>query len=244
MVAKFLAVHEALAKRSLALAAALVLLPMSVFAETRTFDLAGFDGVSASSGIHVFVDVGEDFSVVAESDDEVQLDRLEIDVRRGTLRIRMDQGLFSLRRTRGWRITVRVSLPELIHADAASGAWVEIDDMEGEVLELIASSGARIEADALSGTTISAVVSSGSHISAASGACEALDAVASDGSSLRLSDVACSRVEAKASSGASITVHADESIDANASSGGTITVHGAHEDMEITSSSGGNIVFP
>ena len=231
-------------RRLLFAAIAVALGPTWAFSETRTFDLAGFDGVSASSGIHVIVDVGENYSVVAESDDKVQLDRLDIDIRRGTLRMRMDQRLLSLRRTRGWRITVRVSLPELIHADASSGAWVEIENMDGETLELIASSGARIEADILSGTTISAVVSSGSQISAASGDCEALEAVASDGSSLNLGEVECSNVDASASSGASVAVHADESIDANASSGSTITVHGAHQDMEISSSSGGNIVVP
>lgn len=244
MARKTLTTRRAPANRLLSFAAALALLPMPTFAETRIFDLTGFDGVSASSGIHVFVDVGEGFSVVAESDDEAQLDRLKVDVRRGTLRISMDQGLLSLRRTRGWRITMRVSLPELIHADASSGAWVEIDDMEGEFIELDASSGARIETDTLAGTTISAVVSSGSQISAAEGECDALEAVASDGSNLNLANVACSNVDATASSGASISVHADESIDAKASSGATITVHGTRAEIDINTSSGGDVVLP
>lgn len=244
MERKTFAVPKWRASRLWGLAVGLALLSMPAFAETRTFDLAGFDGVSASSGIHVLVDVGEGFSVVAESDDEVQLDRLTVDVRRGTLRMRMDEGLLAPRRTRGWRVTVRVALPALIHADASSGASVEIDDMEGESLELVASSGAHIEADTLSGTTISAVVSSGSQISVGSGECDTLDAVASDGSTLSLSGVTCSAVDAVASSGASVLVHADESLDANASSGATITVHGGHEKIAINASSGGSIVFP
>ncbi|MDJ1008366.1 MAG: hypothetical protein QNJ13_11130 [Paracoccaceae bacterium] len=50
--------HDTPKGRLFSLAMALLLVPISAFAETRTFDLAGFDGVSVASGVRVFVDVG------------------------------------------------------------------------------------------------------------------------------------------------------------------------------------------
>ena len=107
---------------------------MSALSETRSYELVGFDGVSVSSGIQMLVDVGEEFSVTAESDEPQQLERLELDVRRGTLRARMDSRPFAARRPESWRVTVYVSLPLLIHADSSSGADLEINEMNGEAV--------------------------------------------------------------------------------------------------------------
>lgn len=230
--------------RGVGLAIALSALPVAAASESRSYTLSDFDGVSASSGIHVFVDVGEDFSVTAESDEPQQLDRLELDVRRGTLRARMDKRVFSLRRTKGWKVTVYVSLPELNHANASSGTEIEIDAMAGGNLELIASSGAKLRVESLTGTSIDANASSGAQIAAGTGECNALDAAASSGAGLDLAEVECASVEVNASSGSTADVFANDRIDANASSGSTIRVYGAHDEIEINASSGGKVVFP
>ncbi len=230
--------------RTVGLAIVLMTLPVSAFSESRNLDLSGFDGVSATSGIRMVVDEGDEFSVTAESEAPRHLDHLLLDVRRSTLRARMERTLFDLRLSRGREVTVRVSLPQLIHADASAGARVEIDKMDGQALELTASSGARLEVDRLTGRSIVANASSGADIAAEAGACDRLEAVASSGARLELFGVECTRVQANASSGSNASVFADDRIDASSSSGSTISVHGAHERIEINTSSGGRILFP
>lgn len=230
----------------LAAVAGVLLLPVCALAadHSKTFDLAGFDGISAAEGIHVIVDVGPAFSVVAESDAPRQLERLELEVWRGTLRAEMSQRPFSFVRTKGWKVTVRVSMPELSHAVASSGADIVADEMSGNEVDLTASSGAEIAVTAVDSERVAVTASSGSNISAERGSCDALEAVASSGSSVRIEGVKCRSVEATGSSGAAIRVFAEERIDANASSGASIEVHGPHEEIAINTSSGGSIDFP
>lgn len=220
------------------------LLSTMAWAETESFELAGFDGISASEGIHVIVTTGEVFEVIAESDDTRQLERLILDVWRGTLRARMDNKFFSLTRTKGWKVTVRVSMPSLLHAEASSGAELIADVMRGPALELESSSGSELRIEAMGGETISAGVSSGARIWVGGGTCTSLSADVSSGSSLDMANLQCANVEIDASSGSSASVYADKLIDANASSGASIRVYGAHEDIEINVSSGGGVDFP
>jgi len=225
-------------------AAVLASLPLTAFAETRTFDLSGFDGVSAAEGIRVIIDVGERFSVIAESDEPRQIERLVLDVRRGTLRARMDNRPFSFTRTKGWKVTVRISMPELTQAETSSGAELVADDVSGAAIELVASSGSALRISAMTGDAISANASSGARIEASGGTCGSLSAVASSGSFLDLSSVECTDVKVDASSGSEAGVFANRLIDANASSGASVRVYGTREQIEINSSSGGNILFP
>ena len=227
----------------LSLVAIMVLLSSTASAETRSYKLTDFDGVMAAEGIHVFVDVGEDFSVTAESEDPTQLERLQLDVRRGTLRAEMDNQFFSFTRTKGWKVNVHVAMPELVQAEASSGAELVIDDVSGSAIELAASSGSSVRIESLVGEVVSAKTSSGAQIHATNGKCGKLEAAASSGSSLHLNSVKCEAVRINASSGATAGVFADNQVDAKASSGGNIRVYGAHKKTDISSSSGGNIAL-
>ena len=214
------------------------------WADEKSFDLSGFDGVSAAEGIHVFITTGEEFEVIAESDDARQLKRLDLDVRRGTLRARMDNKPLSLIRTKGWKVTVRVTMPSLVQAEASSGAELVAEAMSSSALELESSSGSTLRVEAIDGGAISADVSSGAELIISGGSCKSLSADVSSGSSLDMEKVQCADVEIDASSGSDASVHADKLIDANASSGASIRVYGAHEDIKIETSSGGDIDFP
>ena len=226
------------------LVVALSVWPTPASSETRSYALEGFDGVSTSSGIQMVVELGEDFSVTAESDEARQLDLLELDVRRGTLRARMDNRLFALRGPEGWKVTVYVSVPKLVHADASSGSNLTIDEMADDAVELEASSGSVLQVVNLTATSISASASSGARIAATAGTCSELEAVASTGSSLDFAGVECAEVEINASSGSNASVFADDRIDARAANGSSVHVHGARRDMVIDTSSGGSIVLP
>ncbi len=212
-------------------------------AETRTFELSGFDGVSVADGIHLFVTTGEPTVVVAESDDARQLKRLELDVRRGTLRAQMDDRRFSLIRSKGWKVTVRVTMPSLVHAETSSGAELVADMMGGSSLELESSSGSTIRIGTIDDGGITADASSGADIRVSGGTCKSLSAEVSSGSSMEMEKLRCENVEINASSGANASVHADKLIDADASSGASIRVFGARENIEIETSGGGDIDF-
>ena len=66
----------------------------------------------------------------------------------------------------------------------------------------------------------------------------------SSGSTLEMAKAQCADVGIDASSGPGASVYADKRIDANASSGASVRVYGAHEEIEIETSSGGGIDFP
>ena len=214
------------------------------WADTESYDLADFDGISAAEGIHMQVTIGDVFDVTAESEDPVQLERLELDVRRGILRAQMDYGLFSLNWAEKKTVTLRVTMPNLNHAEASSGAEIMADAMSGSNAELVASSGALLQINAIDGGAISVDVANGAHIKIAEGTCTSLSASVSRGSSLDMEKVACANAEIDASAGSRASVHADKSIAANASTGSNIRVYGAHEKIEINNSSGGDVIFP
>ncbi len=220
--------------------------PVGAVAEefTRTYDLSGFDGVSASQGIQLIVETGEAYAVVAQSDELSQLELLEIDVRRSVLRAEMDQGLFSSRSVEGWRVTVFVSMPELTQAFTSSGANIIADKIVGDALELSASGGSQITVASIVGDRISMTSENGSRITVDGGSCQAQDLAASDGSSVAAEGLRCSSVDVSASGGSSIAAFAEQSIEANASSGAIVQVFGEPEERDLDASSGGSISFP
>ena len=228
---------------SIAMALSFSLATMA-YAEERHFDVSDFNGVSVSHGIHVHVTMGENFEVVAESNDTQQLERLELDVQRDTLRVWMDKTSLSLVRNEGWKVTVRVTMPSLIQADASSGAELAADAMKGTALGLRASSGATILVETIDGGTITADVSSGAIFTVTEGTCETLSADISGGSSIDMAHVDCTDVAVDASSGSHAMVNAVSSINADASSGARIRVFGTFESKEFATSTGGAIDFP
>lgn len=213
-------------------------------ADTKSLDFSGFDGVSAAEGVHVIVTTGESYSVIAESDEPKQLELLTLEIVRTTLRVGMEDNVFLFSRSKGWKVTVRVTMPELTLAEASSGAELLADSMRGSVLELTSSSGSEVRIEAIEGETLTTAVSSGASLRVEEGACKSLTANVSSGSTLGMKDLQCAKVEVDASSGADVSVFASDSIVANASSGASIRVYGSHEDIAIQTSSGGEIVFP
>jgi len=221
-----------------------VSLSTAVWADTKSFELSGFDGISVTEGLHMQVTAGETFEVVAESEDAGQLEILGLEVRRGILQAQMDDGLLSLNWTKGKQVTIRVTMPNLIHAEGSSGANIVADMMSGSALEVAASGGASLQIDDIDGDTMSVDASSGAEINITGGTCRSLSIDASGGALLDMEKVACMDAEIDASTGAQASVHVDQSINADASSGARIRVYGAHEKVKVKSSSGGTVEFP
>jgi hypothetical protein len=215
----------------------------TAWAETQSFDLSGFEGISAAEGIHVHVTNGATFEVVAESDDNRQLEYLKLIVQRGVLHAEMDNGLLAPEWVTGDKLTIRIVMPALIQAEASSGARVEVEMINGSDLDVAASSGASLLIDAADGGTMQVDVSSGANVRIAGGTCASVSADVSGGSFLDMHDVTCANADIDASSGSTASVHADNAIDANASSGATIRIFGAHKDVSTNDSGGGTVIL-
>lgn len=238
--------------RALALVAPVALLPASVQAESRTFELAAFDRISVASGIHADVTVGPEQSVTVEADDPEVFDKLKIEVGGDRLDARFDfnlidtilgGGIMSAIFGDNAPVVLTVTVPALVEAESSSGARVRIDEMQGERLRLDASSGASLSVASTAADAIDAEASSGATLTIEAGACRSFGADASSGASLRAEALECENVRAGASSGASLDISANGSLDANASSGGSIHVAGDPDQVSVNSSSGGSINF-
>lgn len=111
--------------------AAVMSLSTAALAESRTYDLPPFDSVSISAGVTAIVEVGGAQSVTAEAPSAAVLNRLEVDVRNRRLEISIEWDLLGLIFNVGQRdqIVVRVSAPQVVGADANSGADVDVKGM-------------------------------------------------------------------------------------------------------------------
>jgi len=226
-----------------------LLMSTTSFAQSRDFDLVGFDRLDIATGLDARVTLGESFSVSAQSRSQDALDNLELKVVDGVLQARFEQsfldfiisgGLVGMLLSSGNAVTVEITLPALAGVSASSGADVDLIAIRADQLALDASSGADIRAEnaALGSVTIKA--SSGADVEI-SGTTETLTADASSGADIDADDLRASTVTAAASSGAGISVHATAGIRAKASSGGDIDVSGHPGTRDIDESSGGSI---
>lgn len=198
--------------------AGLVLAAGAALAETRNYDLSGFDAISISSGQDVEITVGGNYSVRAEGT-EKGLDRLDIFVKGDELVIRRKPRV-GIVWGRSESVRVYVRTPTLRRLDASSGADATATGVDSESFVIDASSGADVEV---------------------SGRCGALVADVSSGASIRADSLHCRRVTADASSGGSMRVFASEAVAADASSGGDIDVYGGPDNIVIDESSGGDV---
>ena len=107
----------------------------------RSFDLAGFDAVGLAGSPNVLVTVGGAHSVRAEGDAET-LDRLELRVEDGTLKIGTKKGSWSVGWTNRARTIIHVTVPALRGVSVAGSGDIRVDRVQGEAFEAsVAGSG-------------------------------------------------------------------------------------------------------
>ncbi|QCB41185.1 DUF2807 domain-containing protein [Sphingomonas sp. PAMC26645] len=96
---------------------------------TRTFQVAGFNGIDLRGSDDVDVRVGTGFSVRAEGPSE-QLDRLRIERDGDTLNIGRKNGA-SMGWSKGAKVKVYVTLPRLTDASVSGSGNMAVDRVEG-----------------------------------------------------------------------------------------------------------------
>jgi hypothetical protein len=196
---------------------AAALLATPAFAETQTFNVAGFTHVSAAAGTTVNVTVGGDYSVVAESTAK-GLEKLRVEVVGDELQIGRKHKSISWGRSD--RVTVNVRMPALSGLDVSSGASLDATGVDAGAFELDASSGGSLEV---------------------SGRCDALTVDVSSGGNVDAKGLLCRTAVADASSGGNADIFASESITGDASSGGNVDVYGKPKNVNKDTSSGGSV---
>ena len=118
--------------------------------EQRSYDVSGFDKVSAAGPMHVMVAVGPAFSVRAEGPDE-SLDRYEVVVEHGSLEIRPTHSNFWGSSWKGFGpATFNVTLPQLSATSMAGSGDMKVDRVEGSRFSVSVAGSGKFEIGSLS----------------------------------------------------------------------------------------------
>ncbi|MDX8338082.1 head GIN domain-containing protein [Draconibacterium sp. IB214405] len=207
--------------------------------ETQIRKVKGFNAIKVSTGIDLYLTMGDAEEVKVVADDDI-IDDLVTEVENGTLKIYMKrQNWFNWgngNETRKAYVTVK----ELEKLSASSGSDVETTNtIEGESLEVSCSSGSDVELD-VHYKNLSVDTSSGSDAKLR-GKVKTLKVGASSGSDIKAKDLESAICYADASSGSDITVSVSSEIYAHASSGADVAYYGDPEIRDTDESSGGDV---
>jgi hypothetical protein len=145
----------------------------------RSYDLTGFKGVSLAGSQDVIVRVGPAFSVRAEGEAEM-LDRLDIQVERGSLRVGMKRGNWTDFGSRS-KTVIHVTLPALEAAAVAGSGDMRIDRVEGNRFSAAVSGSGDLSVDAVRVADAEFAVTGSGAIRAAGSAQRASSSVTGSG---------------------------------------------------------------
>ncbi len=225
--------------------------------ETKTYDLKGFTGVSASAAVDVELTQGEAFSVLAytKSDD---FSGLELKVKGGVLIATRPEEIWknkrmSIQRVNGQRIikingervptyTVRVTAPRVDLLGASSSSIVTAKEIKNSDLSIKATSSGDINAE-VAGGDVSVDASSSADV-VLSGTYDNLDIDASSSADVVLSGT-CDRLDINATSSADVKADNLTSLqlDLLSSSSGNIRAKVAGGDVSVDATSSGDVVL-
>ncbi|MFV0590539.1 MAG: head GIN domain-containing protein [Draconibacterium sp.] len=207
--------------------------------ETQNRKVRNFNAIKVSTGIDLYISMGNEESVKIVADDDI-IDDIKTEVENGTLRIYMKQNNSWFNWGGNTSRKAYVTVKELVKLDASSGSDVETEDtLEGDELNVKVSSGADVKLS-LHIKKFSIDTSSGSD-ARLSGKVKYLDVEASSGSDINARDLESAFCSAKASSGSDISLTVTEEIHARASSGADIVYYGSPGTKDIDESSGGDV---
>ena len=206
--------------------------------KTETRNLKDFDKIKVSSGIDLFVRMGETEEVKVVADGDI-IDQVITEVKDGTLKIYMKQN-----NNWNWGITksrkVYVSVKELERLEASSGSDVNSENtLTGESLKVSASSGSDITLE-IHYKNFTLDTSSGSD-ARISGKTKNFEAESSSGSDIKAQDLESVICKVSVSSGSDATVNVSDELYANASSGADVRYYGNPQVKDINESSGGDV---
>lgn len=194
-----------------------------------------FHGVSVTSGMNVILLQGDQKEVRVIADKNLH-ELIETYVEDGILKIR---ALASIRGAKEKKVQVTVSHIDQISATAGSNITTG-NQLTGEQFAVKGSAGSNLNLD-IKGENAMISASSGSNLHLEGEILE-LTIKTSSGANIKAGDLTAEKCVAKASSGGNMWIHVKDELTADASSGGNIFYSGAQAGINISTSSGGNII--
>ena len=192
----------------------------------RDFQVGAFDRVDVAGSQNVIVKVGGAPSAYAEGDTGL-LDRLEVKVENGVLRIGHKKGSWS---SFGWRkdhgrITVHVTAPSIRGADISGSGDMRIDKVEGDAFEgSIAGSGELDIASLRAKRTSFSIAGSGGVN--ATGAAETTDISIAGSGDVRAGGLEVRRAKVSIAGSGNVEAKAMETADIEIMGSGDVVVTG------------------
>jgi len=209
------------------------------FDKTQTRQAKNFNAIKVSTGIDLYLTMGDEEKVSIEADDDI-IDDIITEVKNGTLHIYIKQnGWFNWGSTNHTK-KAYVTVKELTELHASSGSDVRSENtLKGESLEVSASSGSDVVIDVYY-KNLSVDTSSGSDAKL-SGKVKTFEAESSSGSDIKANKLEAKIAKLRASSGSDISVTVTDELYAHASSGSDINYYGNPQIRDIDESSGGDV---
>jgi hypothetical protein len=149
-------------------------------ATQRSFDLAGFDAVGLAGSPNLVVKVGGPHSVRAEGDAET-LERLDLRVEDGTLKVGYKKGSWSVDGGNHARTTIYVTLPALRAASLAGSGDIQVDRVQGDSFKASVAGSGDIAVDQMQGGAADFSIAGSGGIRAAGAAQSASVSIAGSG---------------------------------------------------------------
>jgi len=203
---------------------------------TEDREVSGFDEISVSTGINLFVEQTGEESLLLEAEDNI-LPKVESQVKNNTLVIRIKPMSFGGINTRE-PINCYVTVKEIKDIDVSSGSNVSTDILKSEELAIDMSSGSNgyfeVELEDLD-----VDLSSGSKLEI-SGNTEYQHADISSGSEYDATDLLSKKAIIDVSSGSNAKINVSDDLEVDISSGSSVKYIGSPE-VKTDISSGGSL---
>lgn len=194
-------------------------------------NLVEFKRVSASTGVNVYLEKGDEASARVEAEDNI-IELVKTEVRGGKLEVYMDRCIRNIK-----PVNVYVSFQEIEELDAQSaGRIIGRSVIEGENIKIDAGSAGEVEVEV---EAIDVTLDAGSAGTITiEGKADNLYADASSSGKINAFELVAEVVDASASSAGVAQVYASLKLKAKATSGGKVQYTGDAEVDEETSSAG------
>lgn len=205
----------------------------NVIEETR--ELTGFKKIKASAGTNVYISQGDVEKVVVKADENL-VDYIKTEVDGGVLIVTNTR---PIRKATVLKVYVTIRDIEKISAVAGSNVYSETK-LESGHLELSGTAGSNLKLDISAGDIeISSLAGSNIYVEGKAGN---LKVSASAGSNIKAEGLESQTCLAKANSGANVYVSVVNELEAKANSGGNVFYYGTPKQLNVSSSSGGNVI--
>ena len=191
----------------------------------RDFQVGAFDRVELAGSQNVIVKVGGAPSAYAEGDTGL-LERLEVRVENGVLRIGQKKGKWSF----GWSrdrgpITVHVTAPSLRGAEVAGSGDIRIDKVQGETFAGSIAGSGELEIAALTAKSTSFAIAGSGGVSAA-GAADSTEISIAGSGDVRAAGLQVKRAKVSIAGSGNVEAKAVETADISIMGSGDVVITG------------------